>query len=608
MKKRAALFTILLLVFSIWSISIIFAAENTTEEAQGFEAGYQCLENLVTERGYGDLILEETTFGILALGYNSGMQGNLRSQLSDMSLENRCWPSDDCSVKETSLALIALEHIGQSTNLLENWIIEETTEPNDLVWYLQIDTNEEADCTISYEGGSRDVVVKEDKRITGAGGTCFRSAFNGYWLQIDEDCYDEEFEITCESDFITTLTYKRKTASGLDAPYYISALTNQQPADGKTTEKVNSLCFQKDEDSSSCDYESTLWATLALKKLGKDTSPYIPYLIALSSNYDQYFPSSFLYMLTGDEEYFSEIINNQKSEGYWQESNDQTKRYYDTALALLSLKGTSTEQSTRATEWLLEEQQTSGCWRNARDTSFILYSASPKSPSISSTRTMCADSGFYCTTTEQDCEDALGAIKSNYYCASLSKSVCCSVQVTQNLTVIPTGGDDDDTNPCEERGNTCKSFCSDSFEEEVPYSCSGIQACCAPKTTTQEETNYWWVWLLVILVILLILAIIFRNQLKIWFFKIKSKFSKSPVSQQRPNNRPGPRPGQPGQHIQMPGAARPRPGLLPPRGPNPMMQRRPMPRQPRQPRRNAKSFPRERELQDTLKKLKDMGK
>ena len=564
-------------------------------ELDGFPKAYDCLENLVKERGYSDLTSEEISFAILALGYDSGIQGELRSALADVSYENRCWPSDDCSIKETALASIALEHINQPTNIIESWLIEKADEPSELSWFLQIDTNEATSCVITYNSGSKNIKVLEDKRITGAGGSCLRSAYNGFWLEVDNDCYDESFEVTCESDFVTSLVYRKRAGAGLDSPYFVSSTTHSAPADGKTQEDVNSLCFTE-EGSSSCDYEGTLWASLALKKLGKDNTPYIPYLIAMAPNNERHLPSSFLYMLTGDDEYFTELINEQKTDGYWQASSDSNERYFDTALALLAVP--SSEHSSRAVDWLLETQQSSGCWRNAKDTSFILYSASPKTPALSSERADCSDFGGYCVSSEQTCQDAIGEVLGNYYCPSLGSSVCCSVDVQEELPDVIPGGDIEDTNECEERGYYCKAICSEDTEELRPYECSGLQDCCGPKVQEEKSRSLWWVWLLVILIILLILAIIYRNQVKIWVFRVKSKFKKQPVRQQK-----RPIPGIPPQRPPM----RPMPGKFVPGQRPPMrpMQRPPM-RQP--PRKPGQPFPKENTLQETLKKLREIGR
>lgn len=585
------------------------AAEEETasaSEESGFSKAYTCLENSVKERGYDDLTVEEQAFAMLALAYDGGIQGELRSALSDSSHENLCWPSDGgCTVKQTALALLALNHVNQATNEIENWLLDEdqTIAPRDLVWYLQIDASEATECKIKHGDGSRTIKISEAKKVTGAGGECFSTAFNGYWLEVDSDCYDEEFEISCDKAFVSSLVYKRR-GSAATSPYYISSISHSAVAESSTKETVNSLCF-KQEDSTSCDYEGTLWATTALKKMGKDTSAFLPYLIALSSSNEKFFPSSFLYMLSADDEYFQDIINKQKTGGYWQITSDTKTRYYDTSLGLLALSGKSAEQSEKAIDYILETQQGSGCWNNVRDTAFVLYAASPRTPSVSD-RVDCEDSGYFCVSKGDVCEDALGKIMSGYYCSGLKPAICCSKEVDEEIEDIEKEEDEDElSNECEETGYYCKSFCDADVEDEKAYSCSGVESCCAPKSDAAEERNYWWVWLLIFLIVLLVLAIIYRNQLKIWIFRIKNKFSKGPVG---PQTMP-PRPGFPPAPPMFPRA----PGLMPRRilpG-----QRQAMPQQPGfkrlaavPARPGAKPYPRENILQDTLKKLKEIGR
>ncbi len=130
--------------------------------------------------------------------------------------------------------------------------------------------------------------------------------------------------------------------------------------------------------------------------------------------------------------------------------------------------------------------------------------------------------------------------------------------------------------------NQCKSVCDSASGETTAvgdYLCIQGRVCCAPAQPASKP-SYWWVILLAILIILLILAIIFRNQLKVWWFKVTSKFRKGPAPQQ---SRPGP--GVP------PGAM---PRMMPGFGPRPPMPIRP--------------FPKERELSETLGKLKRMSK
>ncbi len=594
MKKGASkLFTVFVFAFLLLSLQLVYSAENATK-TEGFEKAYDYLSAAVTDRGYSELTSEEQAFALLALAYNSSIQGGLRSAIADSSRDNICWPSDSCRLKDTALVLIALNRINQPTTAIEDWFMEKKETPSDLIWYLQIDPEGQSRCKITYGTSSKTVTINEDKTLSGGNGGCFRSAYNNYWLEIDDDCYDQEFEISCDKSFTTTTTYRKRSSVDSETPFFVSAISHSGIADSSTKETVNALCF-KQGSSSSCNYEGSLWAALALKKAGKDVDAYLPYLASSASSASAFLPVAFLFMLTGDEQYFLDLANQQKAEGYWQAS-DQSKRYYDTALALLALQGhsASTQVST-ASEYLLNNQQTDGGWRNVRDTSFILYSAAPKNPAISTTRTDCEDSSNFCVSSKSGCESEGGTVYSNYYCSSPGKSWCCSKDITELLPDV-NASNNDDTSACEERGYRCQSVCDSDTPIEKPYECSSIKSCCGTKTASSEgSSSGMLIILLIIFIILLILAIIFREQVKIWIFRIKNKFSKHSVQPQQRTQFP-PRPMGPGGMRVMPGRMMPpqvRPGMRP-------VGR--MPVRPQQP------FPKESQLQETLRKLKEMGK
>ena len=609
-KKRVA--SILYLVIASLLIISLVSAQN---ESTGFELGYECLEDQVTDTGAGNLQVEEQVFALLALAYDSTFQSDLKSALESNKDDNNCWPKGNCNVKDTALALIALDYVGEDIEDIVNWLTDNTDAPTELIWYLQIDqtgSNEGGmECDIVYQNSTSTVEIGEDRKISGSAGTCLRSAQDGYWLEVDNDCYDKGFDISCDDDFVTALIYKRRG----DEVFYVSSLTHAGILGSTTTEEVNSLCFK---DAGSCDYESSLWATLALRQVGEDYEAYIPYLISLASDNSRYLPSAFLYMILGYDEYFDELINEQQPEGYWQSTSG--KRYYDTALALMALQGVSAEQKDDAIDYLTEGQPPDGCWSSLRDTAFILYAASPKSPSTTgslSTVSYCEEFNYYCTEDEQTCLDAGGDILDNYQCDSWSKPKCCSVNTGEETCAEKDGvvcqADEDcsgnfgtasdtsycclngictaaasDITECENAGYSCKTNCGDDEEEKAAYtgSCPGLEKCCG--TVAKEGRSLWWIWLLVLLIILLVLAIIFRNQLKVYYFKVKSKFKKKPVEQKPRSSFPGAPTARPGMRAAprrvMPAGAPRRPGIPP------------------------KTFKKEKELSSTINQLKKMGK
>ncbi len=625
MKKRDVLVFSLILSLLI-SISLIAAATNstnsttTTNSGNPYEKSYNCLKEQIDARTYGSMTLEELSFALMALGFEGTRQTDLVSELEKRKSTNAdCWPNNGCTIKDTAQVMLAYNQINKNTDAIKSWLMNQTGPTSDLVWYLQIETVNQSTCKITYDNQSRSISISDKKVISGNPGTCLKSAYNGYWLEISENCYNKDFKISCSNDFLTSIFYKKKGGS----TYYVTSTTQQQSPNGETTQKVESICFKQ---SGSCNYEGSLWATMAITK--KDASirdKLIPYLITLSqeSANKRYIPSAFLYAISAFDEYFSELTLAQNSKGYWQLS-DSTKRYYDTGIALLGLMGrVDSEQFTRAREYLLDPTvQGTGCWNgnSIRDTSFLLTVLDPKVGTSQGSPTTCAsyaDQGYSCMSSGE-CENINGSQLGNYYC--FGASVCCDKQKPAEKTcsekggVVCTFGQECSTgnmvsasgtslcclsgtcseptptpgiSACESDGYTCKDSITgcDSTEEEKSLSCPENGICCSLKVV--EDKSYWWLWLLIILIILIILAIVFRNQVQMWYFRVKNKFSKQPVNpQQRPPQQS--MMGMPRQII--PGQMPPRP--MPPRG---------MPPRPGLP------FPKQRELDDTLKKLKDMG-
>ena len=614
MRKREGLILGFALILFLISITFISATTNstnsTTASLAGFDKSYSCLKDQVNSKLSGAMTTEELSFSLLALGYDADMQSKLKSKLDDLTSDGSCWPKSGCTLKDTAQVLLAYNSIGANTDKMENWLKNQTQAPSELSWYLQIDSDstDTATCTITVDNSSaRTVTVNPDKTITGSIGGCFSSANNGVWLQVSRDCYYKNIDISCNKDFLTNLIYKKNSAQTI----YVSALTNSAAAGGKTTESVESACFKQ---SSTCNYEGSLWAALALQKVGDDVKSYIPYLLTLASDNQRYAPDVFLYMLTtGFDEYFTNIINAQSKDGYWQFS-DTSRRYYDTALAILALGSNEAAQS--AKDYLLKPSvQGDGCFNNnIRDTSFLLYASDPKqAATTASTKSCSSNSDYQCLTLAQ-CNDVNGTKMNDFTCLGIN--FCCSEKLVQqtcsqlsgttcSATQVCTNGDfasgldrccinggtcgeaqEQDTCTTQGADYTCRTSCNANEQEETSYTCPQQGTCCSPKPVAPTK-SYLWLWLLVILIILLVLAIVFRDQLKIWVFKIKSKFSKGPVAQQsRPSFPPAPQMppqgGMPQRRI-MPG----------------QMQPRPMPSRP---------FPKDRELDDTLRKLKDMSK
>ncbi|MBM3233530.1 hypothetical protein FJZ19_00375 [Candidatus Pacearchaeota archaeon] len=588
MKKIGVILFLILLVL----IPVVLADEKV-------DKAYSCLEGKVKTK-CSSLSSEEQAFSLLALSYNSDIQKECKSALLSSSKDNVCWPKSGCKLRETSLAFLALENIKADTSKIQDWLLNQTQVASDLQWFLEIDSKEASTCKISYDDRNYTVTIQSDKKLSSGAGSCLTLAYSNYWLQINPSCVNKKFSVTCDKDFATALLYK-KTNSDV---WFVSSQTESESAGGMAEAKVESLCFKQ---NNVCDYEGSLWATLAISKK-QDINKFLPYIIALAPDNAKYNPSAFFYLLTSNDEYLSNVRDLQTQTGFWDLGG--YNKFYDTALSLLALQQLNDEQAGKAKDWLLNSQDSAGCWSSLRDTAFLLYAAWPKTPaSVTTTETNCEDFGKFCCSNE-DCSDAGGEILSQYFCAGMK--VCCSKQPVQKTCAQKLGiicksdetctgslGSSSDSSKCcingdcekiaeepecEKQGNNCRNKCLDTEEIDNSLDCnSGF--CCKVK---QEQSSSAWIWILIIfiiLIILVVLAIIFRDKLRLWLFKMKNRTQKgSQVTQTRP-----PFPPQP-------------PRMMP----RPMM--RPMPRPMPMQKPIEKKSRTDSELDETLKKLREMSK
>ena len=650
MKKKVSIFIFLILILLV-NLSIISAELTAQEEQDKVALAYDCLKEKIDSIDCTRMSVEQSIFSLLSVN-------ECLTRVSEESLDLKCWPKSNCDLKTTAQAILALNQIQEDTLLAEEWLMSQNMTPNDLNWFLEVDSLEPTTCSTNYGSKTFNFKIAENKKIietSGDGTPCLSVSTNGYWIEINKNCYDETFETTCDQNFLTTLIFKKS-----DAPtIYVLDSTNSQSAGGITIEKINSLCFSK--SGITCNYEGSLWAALVLNSRGHDVSAYMPYLVGESIDNTRYSPESFLYYLTSEVEYRTQIFENQISDKYWQNFGSNNK-YYDTALELYPFQGESgISEKTNTKEWLLTEAQgQDGCWDsgNIISNAFLLHSIWPEysgNPDPGSscglagyncveesscaagneitqytcgTGMTCCDSGFggssdgceengfFCVS-GMNCE---GNILYEYDCSGLY--LCCDVNneektcaewggdictsneycqsgetiSTPNLnygesccmegscTEIEVGSDFD----CEENYGICEiSSCGTDYEKTTAYSCEFGDSCCIKSTTPGPSTSSgskWWIWVLVILIIIVLVAVVFRDKIK--EFLIKNKSRKTPSGMQ--------------------GRGFP-PGFPPSRPMGPPPQRRIMP-PPRRPMPQRMPAQRPGEINDVLKKLKDMSR
>lgn len=616
----------LLVIFSLVLFSG-FALAQLSEFSDEFAKATQCLDNEI--RTTQSLTLEEAVFSVLAGSSDSGVLNTITDEKD--SNEN-CWPSGNCGIKETAQVVLAKQTRGENVDDALDWLKNQTSTPSDLIWDLQvtIDNNRAASCNVEYDGAGHRVTVNEDLTLTEGSpglGSCLAIDNNNFWMRISSSCVDKEFNVGCDwsgegssgESFLSNLVY-RKSIGG---KVFVSSKTESSPNGGFHKQSISAKCFTT---GGTCDYEGSLWATAALYNSHQETKDYVPYLLGLAENNQQFFPESFLMYLLGqgnNGDQFDAIIDKRRS-GHWDITGGTGgsggySQFVDTGLAIIALGGgDSPHVSDSGTlSWLFSQTTEEGCFNNnnIRDTAFIIYAAewrgggggggSPLPPggfgdgneagneSINNGGPNylddCELEGYYCGDSV-GCVTGGGTKVDQYNCLSHAKT-CCTIPVRLST--------------CGSLGGDICAFgeeCSGSVDQAEDGNCC-VSGSCRPTQDNEPEptappdspsdgdtgggTN-WWVWIiiLVILIGLAVLGVIYRDKIRMWIFKRKGKVRTSSINTDGrefgaiTGRRPPPRFGPP------PGAMR---GFG-------------------MPVRRPAGDSRDKEMEDTLKKLKEMSK
>jgi hypothetical protein len=573
-------------VLGILLISGVLAAETPN---QALSEATQCLRDEIIKKSAAGISFDEAVFSALALGSNTEVVKKLDSEIGE-----NCWPKSSCALKETAQGALAYNRLGKPTAKIQDWILSGSGEITGINWYLQIDIERgiESECTLEYGTQSRSISIDDKMKIQSSPGGCFELANSGYWLKINKECLDEKFKVSCDEDFTTSILYQK----GTNGKVYISEEAHSAGGLGSSEEEISAKCFVK---NGVCDYEGSLWATLFLDKAGVDVKDYLPYLVSFAEDNGRYFPSAFLYLITESNDYYSDIVQNQKQSKYWEMTGSKYNRFYDSALGMLALFGSGAVELDNAKLYFTEIQQENGCWNNnnIKDTALLIYGGwvgfgAKVSPGTGSGLELCSSAGFTCED-RNSCLDSEGEVLENFDCSSQGfGKICCSVDLSelsceerngilcvsgQSCSGSSVQSSDGsccigscqvvEENVCELFEGECKSSCGDR-EEEVGYSCGGSSGVCC----IQKESGglIGWIITLIILIVLAALGIIYRHKIILWWHKRKGKLKTSPVKRTPI--------GQVGQPRQT--------GLI---------VRKPV---------NT----RDREFEETLRKLKDIGK
>ncbi len=580
------------------SSNVTVSNNNSIINLSALPKAIACLETQVKDDCSGAVDIQQIALTILASPKQSVAQG-CYNKLKTYDKGN-CFGLDSCQIRDTAMAVLALSHLNQDTKKYTDWMLNQTLISADVLWFMQQDSLEPANCKVIYDAQEYLFSVQANKKIDVNAGACLSLTNSNYWYSIDSNCYDKSFALICDKDFVGNLLYKQPNSPTI----YVLSNTQSAGASGTINLQVKSKCFGQ----GTCNYEASAWAALALQTRGINVDEFIPYLVASLENNKPYLPYAFLNMLVDYSEYGTKLVQMQNLNS-WEAENTAYNQFYDTAIALVSLSDSSATQVKGAKDWLLGYAQSAdGCWnnKNVRDTAAILWALQQKPsnffPGGGPALTTCSEGNFFCVKTSE-CDT--NQLKQNYggcgtgrtccgtnalkTCTEYYGQVCASGKVCSGdsraasdssfCCLAECGDAVPQTSQCELGGGICKDSCS-TTQTETAASCgaSSNQVCCERKTTP-EKKSLWWLWLLlIILIILIALAIIFRDKIKIWLYKRKSGFKKDEGNN---SGMGGPtRPMGPGPGMMPPQQQRPmmRPQMMPGQAP-PGMQRRPLPQQ-----------------------------
>lgn len=509
---------------------IVYAADNqTSSKAVNKEKAFSWLYNESKSDNWGSEA-HIVSWVILALKNNKNYDySQALDKLEDMEDDSN-WDDD---VYETSMAIIALKKTGNNVDNEIEWLNdqqEEVLESGD--WLVQFLTNsEDAQCNINYDDDTYEFTINKTK-IVDSSESC--GVIDNYWVDFEECVKDdnadmyETFDVEClsNSNVKTSILFKN------DNTYYIT--------DQNEPLEIENSCFYGNGNDCSC--LSTQYASWAFSVVNDPEyrSYTLPYL--RSSCNEEILDNIFLYMLTSSNEYYSYLASDdgQLEDGSF--SGDE----YQTALALIAMKGKSSPEVTKAVNWLAFKQRQDGSWNgNIRTTAAVLYALTADvsvGPTVTNT-TGCGDRRFD-NATEQ-CEYASNCNNSSMECNSLCQCVAKS-GCTRDEDCVALGSTFVCNNGlCESDRCNCgigeiciNGVCKPEQTQDKcidDLDCPGDEVCISG-VCVLEEGSSWVTWLIVILIVLVGLAGAYFGYKK--FFRKQGKVKPSGF---KPNNQFAPR-------------------------------------------------------------------
>lgn len=472
---------------------VIVEAEFNPEEASNW---------LSTQKT--DNIFEKSFQSLALMKYNPLVASNLASEIKKAGTD--CWPSNSCNVRDTALALMALQRSEESIKL--DWLLDKQIASLSGNWFLQIDTPSSGTCTIKDEDATYTITVSAGKLSTNLCKTPTAEFDLNTCLKpnlLSEP--SKQLEVDCPLAVTPYISLLHQDGTS----YYVFAADHTK----KQTISVNNGYFS--------DVESTLYTNWVLKYLGSKINS----LTWLKKNYNSnnVVHLSLLYLITENKYFLTALVELQDQT----EGNFGTE--FETAVATLALAKSKEYNSAleKAYEWLGEKQVDGSINGDLLDTSVALYSFG------------ISEGGITIPTCTSDAECSSG-----YHCKN---GECTKKEITPTVCIV--------NNECElgENCENCPADCLKTGEvccNDIAYKgkcctdldCGTNEECisheCKAKELPKAEKSSAVFWVLFIILIIAFLIFIYYTQ----FYKkgrsLSSLFKKKPSKPTRPIYQPRP--------------------------------------------------------------------
>jgi len=325
-------------------------------QTKNLQDGFDALTDKAPDGDFRDI--KATGMAALAFREAGGFDRGKQSVDVLLDLDDTCWPSGNCKVRDTAITLLALEEYAEDTDLVLDWF-EQAQTPATAVgdWYLEIITSQSGTCKVAYD--TKEINVKV---AAGHFPDCKNSTFFDLDACLEPGLLTKspsiEFDIDCTALGAGTkiaMVYQTGTS------YYLIS----EAATTRTTLPVSNACFGE-TSGAPCSVDASLYANWALDK-ARSKITVLPWL---EDNYIKVneLQTAFIYLSSGNADHLQQLKDMQNVDGNFDDD------IFTTAVATLALKESASQNEfDSAKAWLILRQRTDGSWGDAFTTATVLY-------------------------------------------------------------------------------------------------------------------------------------------------------------------------------------------------------------------------------------------